>query len=49
MTYQCKGCRQHYCVECEGGLDACPECSVGPFCDDCAIKHRASHDAEEEP
>lgn len=37
--YECIDCEQHYCAECDGGEDACPDCFTGPRCDDCATDH----------
>jgi len=45
--YKCAGCDMHYCVNCDGGVDQCDGCRVGPLCDDCAADHVVEHKAEE--
>jgi len=39
-TYECVTCVQHYCVNCDGGQDACEDCHTGPRCNDCAVEHK---------
>lgn len=46
-VYKCEGCDLHYCTDCDGGVDQCESCRVGPLCDDCAADHVVEHKAEE--
>lgn len=47
-VFRCASCDLNYCTTCDGGIDACKTCCMGPLCDDCASDHETEHLATEE-